>query len=74
MTSGKGNRYDNAVMHQFIFQRAEETLHHWDYHTREQARTDIFEYIEIYYNRRRLHQSLKYQTPISYESMKVPTN
>jgi putative transposase len=72
--SGKGNCYDNAVVESFFSSLKNELVHHRDYQTRDQARTEIFEYIEVVYNRRRLHQSLNYQTPMSYESMKVPTN
>ncbi|TMA11411.1 MAG: hypothetical protein E6J89_07905 [Deltaproteobacteria bacterium] len=45
-------------------------IHHRDYHNREEARSEIFDYIELFYNRQRLHQSLGYQTPIGYEKMK----
>jgi putative transposase len=72
--SGKGDCYDNAVVESFFSSLKNELVHHRDYHTREQARMEIFEYIEIFYNRRRLHQSLNYQTPMGYDSMKLPTN
>jgi putative transposase len=68
--SGKGNCYDNAVVENFFSSLKNEIVHHQDYHTRDQARTEIFEYIELFYNRRRLHQSLNYQPPINYESVK----
>ena len=69
--SGKGNCYDNAVAESFFSSLKNEIVHHRDYHTRDQARSEIFEYIELFYNRRRLHQSLAYQTPISYDSTNV---
>ena len=72
--SGKGNCYDNAVVESFFSSLKNELVHHRDYQTRDQARMEIFEYIEVFYNRQRLHQSLNYQTPMSYESMTVPTN
>lgn len=74
--SGKGNCYDNAVVESFFSSLKNELVHQRDYQTTDQARTEIFEYIELFYNRRRLHQSLNYQTPLSYESMTVnlPTN
>lgn len=72
--SGKGNCYDNAVAESFFSSLKNELVHHRDYHTRDQAKIDIFEYIEVFYNRQRLHQSLKYQTPISYDVMKVLPN
>ena len=69
--SGKGNCYDNAVVESFFSSLKNEIVHHQDYHTRDQARSEIFEYIELFYNRRRLHQSLAYQTPIKYDSTSV---
>lgn len=69
--SSKGNCYDNAVAESFFSSLKNEIVHHRDYHTRDQARSEIFEYIELFYNRRRLHQSLAYQTPISYDSTGV---
>lgn len=68
--SRKGNCYDNAVVESFFSSLKNELIHHRDYHTREQARTEIFEYIELFYNRRRIHQSLDYQTPVKHEQMK----
>lgn len=65
--SGKGNCYDNAVVESFFSSLKNEITHHRDYHMRDQARSEIFEYIELFYNRRRIHQSLAYQTPINYE-------
>jgi len=49
-------------------------VHHRDYKTRDEAKADIFEYIELFYNRRRLHQSLNYQTPMNYKPETVSTN
>jgi putative transposase len=69
--SGKGNCYDNAVVESFFSSLKNEIIHHRDYHTRDQARSEIFEYIELFYNRRRIHQSLAYQTPINYELSSV---
>ena len=72
--SGKGNCYDNAVAESFFSSLKNEIVHHCDYHTRDQARSEIFEYIELFYNRKRIHQSLNYQTPMQYESVKLSTN
>ena len=72
--SGKGNCYDNAVVENFFSSLKNEIIHHRDYHTRDQARTDIFAYIELFYNRQRIHQSLDYQTPMQYDSIKVVLN
>lgn len=65
--SGKGNCYDNAVVESFFSSLKNEIIHHRDYQTRDQARTEIFEYIELFYNRKRIHQSLQYQTPVNYD-------
>jgi putative transposase len=65
--SRRGNCYDNAVAESFFSSLKNELIHHRDYHTRDQARTEIFEYIELFYNRRRIHQSLDYETPLMYD-------
>jgi len=72
--SGKGNCYDNAVAESFFSSLKNEIIHHRDYRTRDEARTEIFDYIELFYNRKRLHQSLNYQTPMKCESTKVLPN
>jgi putative transposase len=72
--SGKGNCYDNAVAESFFSSLKNEIVHHRSYQTRDEARAEIFEYIELFYNRKRLHQSLNYQTPMKYNSAKVSTN
>jgi transposase InsO family protein len=65
--SRKGNCYDNAVAESFFSSLKNELIHHRDYHTRDQARTAIFDYIELFYNRQRIHQSLDYETPLVYD-------
>ena len=71
--SGKGNCYDNAVAESFFSSLKNELVHHRNFTTRDQARSEIFEYLELFYNRKRLHQSLNYQTPMKYKSV-VSTN
>lgn len=66
--SGKGNCYDNAVMESFFATLKTELVHHERYATREQARASIFEYVEVFYNRKRLHSSLGYRSPESFEA------
>ena len=68
--SRKGNCYDNAVVESFFSSLKNEIIHDRDYYTREQARAEIFDYIELFYNRRRIHQSLGYQTPMAYDETK----
>jgi len=69
--SRKGNCYDNAVAESFFSSLKNELVHDQDFRTREQARGEIFEYIEVFYNRNRLHQSLGYQSPSDYERMQA---
>lgn len=65
--SSTGNCYDNAVTESF-FHTLKTELIYWDkYHSREEAKRSIFEYIEINYNRRRLHSSLGYLSPVEFE-------
>ena len=66
--SGKGDCWDNAVMESFWATLKTELVHHARFATREQARAGIFEYIEVFYNRRRLHSSLGYQSPETFEA------
>ena len=61
--SRKGNCWDNAVAESFFKTLKVELIYQTTYKTREQAHQDIFEYIEVYYNRKRRHSALDYQTP-----------
>jgi len=72
--SRKGECHDNAVAESFFSNLKNELIHHESFKTRAQARTAIFEYIEIFYNRKRLHQSLGYQSPEAYERMYMSRN
>lgn len=63
----KGRAYDNAVAESFFSNLKNELVHHRVFDTREAARVALFEYIELFYNRRRLHQSLDYRTPLQCE-------
>ena len=54
-------------MESFFHTLKTELIHHKKYHTREEARRDIFEYIEVFYNRQRLHSSLGYKSPAEFE-------
>jgi putative transposase len=66
--SGKGECWDNAVMESFWATLKSELVHHEHYATQDQARASIFEYIEVFYNRKRLHSSLGYQSPEAFEA------
>ncbi len=66
--SGKGNCFDNAAMESF-FKTLKTELIHWErYATRDEAKKSIFEYIEVYYNRKRMHSSIGYMSPVEFES------
>lgn len=61
--SGAGNCYDNAVMESFYHTLKTELLWGMPLMTRENTKLLIFDYIEVFYNRQRMHSSLGYQTP-----------
>jgi len=65
--SRKGNCWDNAAMESFFHSLKVEQVHHDDYRSRTEARSVIFEYIELFYNRKRRHSSIRYMSPIDYE-------
>lgn len=67
--SGKGNCFDNAVAESF-FHTFKNDIRFEDYQTREEARTSIFEYIEVYFNRIRRHSYLGYLSPEVFEQMR----
>jgi transposase InsO family protein len=66
--SGVGQCWDNAVKESFWATLKTELVHHERYATRDQARASIFEYIEVFYNRKRLHSSLGYVSPEQFEA------
>lgn len=66
--SGKGDCYDNAVIESFWSTLKTELVHHEHYTTHEEARMSIFQYIEVFYNRKRLHSSLGYKSPEAFEA------
>jgi transposase InsO family protein len=66
--SRKGNCYDNAFIESFWSSLKYEVVYHQRFATFEEARAAIFNYIETFYNRTRLHSSLAYRSPIAFES------
>jgi putative transposase len=66
--SRKGNCYDNAYIESFWSSLKYEVVYHRRFATRAEARTAIFDYIESFYNRARLHSSLGYVSPVMFES------
>jgi len=66
--SRSGNCYDNAMMESFFKTFKVELVYQEHYTTREEARKSIHPYIEVFYNRQRLHSSLGYRSPAEYEA------
>lgn len=65
--SRKGNCWDNAVMESFFSRLKVELIYAENYQRIEEAKSGIFEYIEIFYNRKRRHSALGYKSPARYE-------
>lgn len=65
--SRKGNCWDNAVAESFFHTLKTELVYHEIYETRAQANQSIFEYIEVFYNRQRMHSSNNNLSPVEYE-------
>jgi putative transposase len=66
--SRRGDCYDNAAVESFFKTLKVELVYHEHYATREQARRSVFEYVEVFYNRKRLHSSLGYVSPERFEA------
>lgn len=66
--SRTGNCWDNACVESFFGTLKRELVYHRHYATREDATQDIFEYIEVFYNRKRRHSTLGYDSPAEYEA------
>lgn len=65
--SRTGNCYDNAAKESFYHTLKTELVNHERYATRDEARASVFNYIEAFYNRRRLHSTLGYLSPEAFE-------
>ena len=66
--SRKGNCWDNAVAESFFATLKKELAGAIGFESRPAARADVFEYIEVFYNRQRAHSLLDYETPTSFEA------
>ena len=66
--SRKGNCWDNACVESFFGTLKRELVYHRHYATRDEAKQDIFEYIEVFYNRQHRHSTLGYHSPAEYEA------
>jgi transposase InsO family protein len=71
--SRKGDCWDNAVAESFFHTLKVELVHRYIFKTREEAKRKIFEYIEMYYNRRRTHSRLGYLSPFEFEKQVSPS-
>ncbi len=68
--SRKGNCWDNACVESFFRTLKVERVYHRRYRTREEARQDVFQWIEVFYNRQRRHSTLGYRTPAEFEALR----
>ena len=69
--SRKGNAWDNAVAESFFSNLKNELIHHQTFDNQDQARTEIFKYIERFYNRERAHAALNYMSPVEFQHKSV---
>ncbi|KTD10850.1 IS3 element protein InsF [Legionella gratiana] len=67
--SGSGNCYDNAVMESFYHTLKVEIIYGEQYKTRKEAQLALFDYIEVFYNRKRIHSTLGFQTLNDFEAV-----
>jgi len=66
-----GNCHDNAVAKSFFASLKNELTSHCVFNTRQEARSAIFDYIELFHNRKRSHQTFNYRSPVDYETMQA---
>jgi len=69
--SAPGCPYDNAAMESFFASLKKELVYRRSYAGMDEVREDIFKYIELFYNRKRLHSSLGYMSPVAYRLQKL---
>jgi len=72
--SAKGKYYDNAVAESFFHSLKTELTHHIKVEKRSQVNQAIFEYIEVFYNRLRLHSSNDYLSPVDFDNKQLLLN
>jgi putative transposase len=70
--SRTGDCYDNAAMERFFWSLKHEWTNHRDFADLSDARLSVFKYIETFYNRVRIHQTLGYKSPNQYEADHAP--
>ena len=69
--SRRGNCYDNAVAESFFSSLKKERIRRSIYPTREEAKSEIFDYIEVFYNRKRRHSYLNQMSPMAFEKLQI---
>ena len=69
--SRAGMPYDNAVVESFFSTLKNELVHHERFLDHDQARSRVFDYIEVFYNRQRRHQSLGFLSPVEFSKRKA---
>lgn len=69
--SRRGNCYDNAAVESFFSSLKKEKIRRYIFKTREEARAEVFDYIEVFYNRARRHQHLGNISPVAFEGRKA---
>lgn len=72
--SARGSCYDNAPVESFFSLLKRERIKRQTYKTREEARADVFDYIKVFYNRKRRHAYLGYTSPVEFEKQAVGLN
>jgi putative transposase len=72
--SGRGNCYDNAPVESFFSSLKRERVRRQTYKTRDEAKADVFDYIECFYNRKRRHSTLGYISPVEFENRSLELN
>ena len=72
--SGRGNCYDNAPVESFFSSLKRERVRRRTYPTRDEAKADVFDYIECFYNRKRKHSYLGYMSPVEFENRTMGLN
>jgi transposase InsO family protein len=72
--SAQGNCYDNAAMESFWSTLKNDLIHRRDFQDLAHARLAIFDYIETFYNRQRLHSAIDYQSPVDFEQQLIYNN
>jgi putative transposase len=70
--SRKGNCFDNAVVESFFSTLKNELVHEQRFDSHDEAHAAVFEFIEVFYNRQRLHQTLGYVSPLQFEARRLP--